>query len=164
MILVNINKSGAKAVTAEQIEEAAAGAWVLSEKSEEEYADVLVAVRKNTVVGVWTIEEVYRGEDSRASFTLSDAPDFADLVGQPSPVEWKQGAANPVKLVETATLQQKSSEVELTPQGNQRVRLERWTLVVYPDGRARLSPPSESRVVVESAFPGPSGANVTVRI
>ncbi|MEU2201675.1 hypothetical protein [Isoptericola sp. NPDC019482] len=165
MILVNINRSGAKAVTPEQIKDVARGAWVLSESSEKEYADVLVAVRKNTVVGAWDIAKTKREDDGRATFVLKKkSSEFEDLIGQESPVVWTQGQANPVKLVETTTMQQKSSAVELTREGNRRVQLDGWTLIVYPDDRARISPPGDSRIIVESAFPGPSGANVTVRI
>lgn len=168
MIVVNINRSGAKAVTAEQIEAAARGAWVLGESSEQEYADVLVAVRKNSVVGVWTItgvERVTEGPDAgKAVFSVAPAPEFEYLVGQESPAVWTPGQANPVKLLETATMQQKASKVELTKAGNPRVQLEGWSMIVYPDGRARISPPGGARVVVESAFPGPDGANITVRI
>jgi hypothetical protein len=96
-------------------------------------------------------------------FALTEAPDFEHLVGQDSPVKWVQGSANPIKLLDTATLAPPSAEIEHTTQGNARVRLEGWTLVVYPDGRARVSPPGKSRVLIESAFPGPDGANVTLR-
>lgn len=164
MILVNINRSGAKAVTAKQIEGAAQGAWVLSESSEQEYADFLVAVRKNVVVGVWKIAHVEREDDGRATFELKPTTKFKDLLGQEPPVIWTQGQANPVKLVETATMQQKSSNIEYTREGNPRVQLNGWSMIVYSDGRARISPPGNSRVVVESAFPGPNGANVTVRL
>lgn len=164
MILVNINRSGAKAVTAKQIENAARGAWVLSENSEQEYADFLVAVRKNIVVGVWRIKRVEREDDGRATFKLGATQEFEDLLDQESPVVWTQGQANPVKLVVTATMQQKSSRIEYTREGNPRVQLNGWSMVVYPDGRARISPPGSSRVVVESAFPGPNRANVTVRV
>ena len=169
VIVVTINRSGAKAVTPEQIEEVSRGAWVLSERSEQEYADVLVAVRKNVVVGVWTITGVDRVADGpdagKAVFSVAPAPDFEYLVGQESPAVWTRGQANPIKLLETATMQQKASKVELTKAGNPRVQLDGWSMIVYPDdGRARISPPGGARVVVESAFPGPDGANVTVRI
>lgn len=165
MIIVNVNRSAAKAATEEQIRDAAVGAWVLSEASERAYGDYLAAVRKNVVIGVWTIEGAEWDDDGRVTFDVASAPELSDMLGQPSPVEWKQGAANPVKLVDTRTLRQEASEVELTPQGNRRVQLDGWTLVVYPDGRARLqAPDTTAKLVVESAFPGPKGANITVRL
>lgn len=168
MIVVNINRSGAKAVTPEQIAEVSRGYWVLSEGSIKEYGDVLVAVRKNVVVGAWNIMGHGRAgngvDEGKAVFTLGPSPDFEYLIGQESPAVWTPGQANPVKLIETATMQQKASKVELTKAGNPRVQLEGWSMVVYPDGRARISPPGGVKVVVESAFPGPEGANVTVRI
>lgn len=165
MIIVNVNKSAAKAVTEEEIRWAAEGAWLLSEASERLYGDYLVAVRKNVVIGAWKIDGSEWDADGRASFNVLPAPELADMVGQPSPVEWKQGAANPVKLVDTRTLRQESSDVEMTPQGNRRVQLDGWTLVVYPEGRARVQAPDrQMRLVVESAFPGPQGANVTVAL
>ncbi len=165
MIAVNVNRSGARAVSQQQLREAAAGAWVLSEPSLETFGDYLLAVRKNFVVGVWTIRDTYRDDEGKVSFHLEAAPEFQSLVGEPSPVEWKQGQANPVKLVNTSTLQQDASEVELTPQGNRRVLLDGWSLVVYNGDRARLTAPDSGRkLIVESAFPGPNGANVTVRL
>jgi len=165
VIIVNVNKSGARAVTDEQVREAAVGAWVLSDSSEQMFGDYLVAVRKNIVIGAWTIEGSSRDDEGKVVFEVGVAPDLGDMIGQPSPVEWRQGQANPVKLVDTKTLRQEASEVELTPQGNRRVSLDGWSLVVYPDGRARLqSPDVERKLIVESAFPGPKGGNVTVRL
>lgn len=164
MIIVNVNRSGARATSDEQVREAALGVWVLSEASEQLFGDYLVAVRRNIVVGAWAITGSSR-EEGKVTFEVSAAPELNDMVGQTSPVEWKQGQANPVKLVETKTLRQEASKVELTPQGNRRVQLDGWTLVVYPDSRARLqAPDTERKIVVESAFPGPKGGNVTVRL
>ncbi len=165
MIIVNVNRSGARAVTDEQVREAAVGAWVLSEASEQLFGDYLLAVRKNIVIGAWAIEGSSRDHEGKVTFEVSAAPELNDMVGQASPVEWKQGQANPVKLVETKTLRQEASEVELTPQGNRRVQLDGWSLIVYADGRARLQcPDSDRKLIVESAFPGPKGGNVTVRL
>jgi hypothetical protein len=165
MIIVNVNRSGARAVSDEQVREAAVGAWVLSETSEQLFGDYLLAVRKNIVVGAWAIEDSTRDVEGKVTFEVSAAPEVNDMVGQASPVEWKQGQANPVKLVDTRTLRQEASEVELTPQGNRRVQLDGWSLIVYADGRARLqSPDTDRKLIVESAFPGPKGANVTVRL
>lgn len=165
MIIVNVNRSAAKAATEEQVRDAAIGAWLMSEASELAYGDYLTAVRKNVVIGVWKIEGSSWDKDGRVTFDVAPAPDLSDMLGQPSPVEWKQGAANPIKLVDTRTLRQEATEVELTPQGNRRVQLDGWTLVVYPEGRARLQAPDVGKkVIVESAFPGPKGGNVTVRL
>ena len=165
MIFVNTNKSGARAATEQQHRDAAVGAWVIKDESVRVFGDHLVAVRKNTVMGAWTIEGAVRDDEGKVTFEVSAAPELQDMVGQPSPVEWRQGQANPVKLVETSTLRQEASEVELTPQGNRRVRLDGWSLVVYDDGRARLQAPDRDRkLIVESAFPGPKGANITVRL
>lgn len=165
MILVNINKSGASAATDEQLRDAAAGAWVIAAASVSTYGDYLAAVRKNLVVGVWTITGSWLEEDGRVSFELAAAPEMTHLIGEPSPVPWKQGAANPVKLVDTATYLPPSVEVEESPRGNRVVRLDGWSMTIYRDGRARLSAPDvDAKLVVESAFPGPRGANVTVRL
>jgi hypothetical protein len=102
---------------------------------------------------------------ARDAFDLGGPDAHTDLVGQPSPATWVRGAANPVKFVKTETMLPESAEVELTPQGNRRVNLDGWSLVVYGDGRARLqAPDSESKLIVESAFPGPKGGNVTGRL
>ena len=165
MIIVNINRSGARAVTEEQIRDAAVAAWVISQSSVESFGDYLVAVRKNIVTGVWSIQDSSRDAEGKVWFQVGTAPELADMIGGSSPVEWKQGQANPIKLVETRTLRQEASEVELTPQGNRRVQLDGWSLIVYPDGRARLqSPDTDKKLIIESAFPGPKGGNVTVRL
>lgn len=52
-----------------------------------------------------------------------------------------------------------------SPRGDAGCGLDGWSLVVYTDGRARLqSPDSDRKLIVESAFPGPKGGNVTVRL
>ena len=48
MILVNIKKSGRDAVTEEQLRQAAAGDWVVSDDTLRMYGDHLVAVRDNS--------------------------------------------------------------------------------------------------------------------
>ncbi|MFE7503745.1 hypothetical protein [Promicromonospora sp. NPDC057488] len=135
----------------------------LSESSEQEYTVFLMAVRKNIVVGVWKIAHVERDDDGRATFELNPTTKFK-VSSAKTPVSWPQGQANPVKLVETATMQQKSSNIEYTREGNVRVQLNGWSMSVYSDGRARISPPGDSRVVVEPAFPGPNGANITSHV
>lgn len=166
MILVNIKKSGRDAVTEEQLRQAAAGDWVVSDDTLRMYGDHLVAVRDNRVLGVWTIVGHTRRDDGRARFNLAVADEPAtSLVGKLSPVQWVRGAANPVKIFDAGEGRQPSSSIELTTQGNPKVVLHGWTLVVYPDGRARVSPPaSDKKLIVESAFPGPNGGNVTVRV
>lgn len=167
MILVNVKKSGRNAATDMQLREAAAGNWVLADDTIKLYGDTLAAVRGNLVVGHWEIVGHYRvtaGQDEgRVCFELGEAD--PSLVGEPSPVQWVRGAANPVKIFDSEEGRQASSQIELTAQGNSRVSLLGWSLIVYPDGRARVSPPADGgKLVVESAFPGPSGANVTVRL
>lgn len=165
VIIVNINRSGARAKTQEEIRAAAIGYWVVSATSAEAYGDYLVAVRKNVVVGVWSILNIRRDEGGKVIFDVGTAPDLEDMIGEASPVEWRQGQANPVKLVDTRTLRPESSEVEVTPQGNRRVQLDGWTLVVYPDGKARIqAPDTGQKLIVEAAFPGPKGCNVIVRL
>lgn len=95
-------------------------------------------------------------EEGKVTFEVSAAPELNHMVGQTSPVEWKQGQANPVKLVETKTLRQEASKVELTPQGKRRVQLDGWTLVVYPDSRARACRPRTRSARSSSRVPSPA--------
>lgn len=105
MIIVNINVSGANAVTDDQIQDAAKGNWVISDRSVQIHADYLVAVRKNTVVGAWAIDRYDRTDGGkRVAFDLSPAPQLAHLLGEPSPEPWISGQANPVKLVDTSAV------------------------------------------------------------
>lgn len=166
MILVNIRKSGKTATSAEQLQAAAASAWSnLKDESLDEYGDFLVAVLMNKVVGVWAIDGRRRDGEDKIWFDLSEAVDAPLAVGDSSPAPWRQGQANPVKYVDTSTLRPEAAEVDVTRDGNRRVALDGWTLTVYTDGRARLSAPDVDRkMIVESAYPGPRGGNVTVRI
>lgn len=166
MILVNVRRTGGVAATSDQLRSAAAGDWAnISDASLERFADYLAAVRQNVVVGVWAIDGHARIDDGRVRFELVDCPPFQHMIGEPSPTTWKRGQANPVKLIDTATMAPEAAEVELTPHGNRRVTLDGWSLVVYEDGRARLQAPDrDHRLMIESAFPGPKGGNVTVRL
>ncbi len=166
MIFVNVRKSVPPGASPEDLREGASGDWAnISESSLETFADHLAAVRQNVVLGVWPIEGHRRLPDGRVRFELGDSDAHKDLVGQPSPAVWVRGAANPVKFLETETMLPESAEVETTPQGNRRVGLDGWSLIVYDDGRARLqAPDSDLKLFVESAFPDPKGGNVTVRL
>ena len=165
MIGVNVSRSAAHLDTEEQLRWAAASSWVISDSSLNAHGDYLIAVRKNVVAGAWGIGSWDRNQDGKVTFKLGPAPELADMVGQASPVEWKQGQANPVKIIHTRTLLPESSEVEITSEGNRRVQLDGWSLVVYTDGRARLQAPGgDRRLIVESAFPGPPTGSVTVRL
>lgn len=165
MIIVNVRQTGAAAVTDQELQANAAGDWVVGDSSIQAFGDYLVAVIANRVVGAWTIDS-HRRVDGKVRFDLSPAPDLAaELTNQPSPVAWKRGQANPIKLVHTKTLRPPEAEVVLTPQGNRRVQLEGWTLIVYSATAARVQPQDGSKkLVVEHAFPGPNGANVQVRL
>ena len=101
MIAVNIRKSGDTASTSAQVMEAAAGDWAMSEGAVEEHGDVLVAVRRNTVLGAFDILSWDLVEGGRIRFELAPSPEYAGLVGQPSPALWKRGQSNPVVLLDT---------------------------------------------------------------
>lgn len=166
MILVNVRQSVPPGASAEELREGAAGDWAnISEDSLESFGDCLAAVRQNVVLGIWPIEGHRRVPGNRVRFELGEPDAHQDLVGQRSPAEWRQGAANPVKFLDSDSLRPESAEVEMTPQGNRRVALDGWSLVVYSDGRARVqAPDTELKLIVESAYPGPKGGNVTVRL
>ncbi|MBB2893738.1 hypothetical protein [Flexivirga oryzae] len=159
MILVNIKQSGRRAVTPGQIQDAAAGSWVVSEKSLQDHGDVLAAVRQNEVVGAWPIEGHTRDDAGRVSFVLGQpGPREKRLVGSPSPQRWVKGAANPVKVVPTADDSSDAGEVR-------QVRLQGWTLRVYPDNSVRLNAPAAGgRLMVDSVLPGPGGGSLGARL
>ncbi|WP_421735726.1 hypothetical protein [Cellulomonas sp.] len=153
MILVNINRSGTKAVTDAQIKDVARGAWVVGQASLEQYAspgDYLLAVRKNAVVGAWKIVDSWRDDaDDRVTFELKRSREVAHLVGQDSPYAWTQGAANPVRLIDVSDVLGAPADVETTTTGATRAVVAGWTLTVAeaglvahigaPDGTTQLS-------------------------
>jgi|BarGraNGADG00212_1021973.scaffolds.fasta_scaffold58503_1 hypothetical protein len=101
MIAVNIRKSGDTAATLAQVMKAASGDWVVSEGAVEEHGDVLLAVRRNTVLGAFEILSWDVVDGGRVRFELDISAEYAGLVGQPSPALWKRGQSNPVALLNT---------------------------------------------------------------
>lgn len=102
MILVNVRKSAESAATPEQIMTAAAGDWAVAESALEAYGDVLLAVRRNVVLGAFDITNWEEVEGGRYRFDLEPSEVYAALVGQASPLLWKRGQVNPVAYLATS--------------------------------------------------------------
>ncbi|WP_458682463.1 hypothetical protein [Prescottella equi] len=80
--------------------EAASGNWVVSESALDEYGDVVLAILHNRVVGAFDLLSWKEAENGRYQFELRASEDYAALVGQDSPRQWKRGQANPVAFVD----------------------------------------------------------------
>jgi len=136
------------------IRDAASGDWPWRSPADlariEQQADVLLAVGRGVVVGVFAVvSSVVLGDEHRIRFELGDPPPWArPLVGTPSPTElnFRRGERWPVKLLDTEIVQTRlaaASEVllvrghriEVTPTGNLRVRPPAGcTVTVLPPG------------------------------
>ena len=164
-VFVNVNRSAAKADSEQEIKAAAIGDWRISSLALDSRPEVLVAVLRGIVIGVWQLEGWTRQPSGRWRFMVSDALEFSSWLGRQSPVTWKQGQANPVQFGELAALEG-GVAIKDTRAGNKRVEIDGWTLTVYPDGRARLhhtgDGQTERRLVVLSLFPRPGSGNITL--
>lgn len=115
VIIVNIRRSGDDAATIEQVMEAASGDWVLSESGVDAYGDVLLAVRAGRVRGAFDILGWEQVGSGRIRFYLRVSEDLGWIVGQESPVRWRQGQSNPVMFLDTESVTDESSQNHKPP-------------------------------------------------
>lgn len=156
MILVNINQSGADAVTDTQFREAAEGQWKISDQTMRIHGDYVAAVRQNTIRGVWRVVDHRRdSETEKVGFTLAPAPEAASLIGENVPTPWVRGAANPVKTWDWRPdrgVNRSATSVELKG----------WTLTLLEDGAVQLVSPPDSGLLVLETLTGEVGSGVAV--
>lgn len=135
-IVVNIRRSGRDAATDTQVRDAAARAWVVADEQLERHGDVVVAVARNVVRGVYDVTAWRREPTGRVEFELTASERFAAIVGGPSPVTWRKGQANPVAFVDTATLHGSGATVTKPRRLTHRIVIE--TQGLADDDAARL--------------------------
>lgn len=75
--------------------------WAVADSTLETFADELLVVASNIVVGVFGINGWSRdaSQHQKVCFKLVAAPHWDWLIGQESPVTWRRGQANPVRKV-----------------------------------------------------------------
>lgn len=105
--------------------------WTVSESTLKTYADELLAVANNTVVGAFRITDWTRdpGHHDKVVFQLTEAPHWQWLVGQDSPITWDRGQANPVRKVGGVIVNGLRDRQPYRIDGSHG-----WALEVSPDG------------------------------
>lgn len=104
--------------------------WAVSDSTLNTFADELLAVADNVVVGVFGITGWSRDPDNqKACLQLINAPHWDWLVGQESPVTWHRGQANPVRKVGGVTVSALRERQPYRIDGSHG-----WALDVDPDG------------------------------
>ena len=86
------------------VESCTEGWWVISDTTLRDYADQILAVADNVIVGVFDVQQYRRADNGKVVFQLAHAPAWQWLIGQPSPITWSRGQANPVRKVGTAII------------------------------------------------------------
>ena len=105
--------------------------WAVADATLKTYADELLAVANNIVVGVFGITGWGRDANhhQKVCFQLVAAPHWDWLIGQESPVTWQRGQANPVRKVGGVTVSALRDRQPYRIDGSHG-----WALDVDPDG------------------------------
>ena len=106
--------------------------WAVADGTLGGYADQVLAVANNVIVGVFDVRGWQRDPDAdnKVVFDLAPAVEWQWLVGQDSPVTWHRGQANPVRklgTLMTGELRRRRPHHIGAGHG--------WSLDVDPDGR-----------------------------
>lgn len=105
--------------------------WVISDATLNGYADQVLAVADNIIVGVFDVGGWQRdpSNSNKVVFDLQPSGEWQWVIGQESPVTWTRGQANPVRKLGT---------VHTTAlRANRPIHLDAgqgWSLDVAPDG------------------------------
>ena len=147
MLAVNVTASmgGRLDNRPRDVEACAEGWWVISDTTLRDYADQILAVADNTIMGVFDVKQWHRdpANDNKVVFQLAPSPQWQWLVGQPSPITWHKGQANPVRKVGGVFVTElRKRQPHHTDAGHG------WALEVSPDGRT-------------ATVRGPAGLTVT---
>jgi hypothetical protein len=134
VILVNINRKGQTASRPDQVKAAAEGDWVAADDTLDQYGDVLVAVRRNRVLGAYDILSWERTQHGKARFELRESEAFASLVGEESPVRWRRGQANPVAYIDTGTVDPAAATQAVTSTSTKKPRRGMHRIVIETKG------------------------------
>ena len=106
--------------------------WAIADGTLNGYADQVLAVANNIIVGVFDVRGWHRdpATNGKVVFDLAPADEWQWLVGQDSPVTWYKGQANPVRklgtVITTALRARRPHHIDAG---------HGWSLDVDPDGR-----------------------------
>lgn len=154
MIVVNLNRSYANVLSGDlTLQSATEGDWHgINDAAIARYGDVLVGVWNNRVVSVYDIVGHSRPDGgSRVRFEVRDAEEFADLVGQPSPVgPWKAGQARPIVYQDTDLIRHGDAP-QIDVGEAKRAVVRGYVLTVDDHGAATVIPPAGGSVLVMPA-------------
>jgi hypothetical protein len=107
--------------------------WAVSETTRRDYADDVLAVADNIIVGVFAVRGWVRdpANGDKVVFQLAPAARWQFLIGRDSPVTWIRGQANPVRKLGTVLI------TELRRGEPQHIEVAHgWSLDVGPDGKS----------------------------
>jgi len=141
----------AKATASDVKAAAVQGSWRISTKAAGENADVLLAVARGVVVGVFTIRDIVPSDEpNRFRFVLADPPDWARQLKGSSPPEelaFKQGSRNPIRMADTPAVRATvvDRDEELLIRGHR--------LTIAPNGDLSIAPAPGARVTVVPGRP-----------
>lgn len=158
MLVVNVSRTWPLVPGEMSAEESVLGDWAaLNEAKLHQYGDAIIAVADGTVVAAYDIRGWERLESGRVRFEGSLSGRWAPLIGTPSPVTWTQGAARPVRYVESDELAG-ALACETPRSTGDRITIRGWTLQVGPGGDAVVRMPAGCSLTVIQAVPGQDGS------
>lgn len=152
MIIVNVNHHWPSVLAGKKTPaQVTLYAWHgISDKSLEEYADVVLGIYKNTVVSAFDITGWNRissgDQEGKIEFFGEESNKWRYLVGQTNPGEpWVQGAARPVKYLPTDQLTKNTCQIKET-NGTKRAEIDGFVLSVSKDGVASVEVPHGKKI------------------
>jgi hypothetical protein len=153
MLVVNVSRTWPLVPGDMSAEESVLGDWAaLNEAKLHQYGDAIIAVADGTVVAAYDIQGWERLENGRVRFAGRLSGRWAPLIGTPSPVTWTQGAARPVRYVESTGLTRALAD-EAPTVADDRITIGGWTLQVGPGGDAIVHMPVGCSLTVIQAPP-----------
>jgi hypothetical protein len=133
MIALNITTSlrGDLDDRAQDVQACAEKWWVISDATLNGYADQVLAVADNVIVGVFDVLGWDRDQASsnKVVFDLKSSSEWQWVIGQDSPVTWTKGQANPVRKLGTVHVTALRTNQPIHQDAGQG-----WSLDVAPDG------------------------------
>jgi hypothetical protein len=154
VLVVNVSRTWPSVPKEMTAEESVLGDWAsLNEAKLHQYGDAIVGVADGMVVAAYDIEGWERLDSGRVRFAGRFSRRWAPAIGAASPVTWTQGAARPIRYINSDEF------AEALTGGSPRVDRDRltiggWTLHVGPDGDAIIYMPADCSLTVVSAAPG----------
>ncbi|NBH11341.1 hypothetical protein [Amycolatopsis sp. SID8362] len=129
MLALDIRSTG----TPTEIRAATEKWWKITDAELARYADTVLAVVDNVIVGVFEVRGYHRdaAADGRVVFDLGPEPEWEWVIGRPSPSIWANHHRDPVKRLGEATveaLRKRHPDYRQSAHG--------WVFDVAPDGKS----------------------------